>query len=440
MSGPNGEVAEVDRLALRLVPASRPARVLARMGVLALGVVAVSLAVVPWQQSVVGSGRVLAYSPTERQQNIEAPIEGRVVHWEVREGTRVRKGDLVAELSDNDPAIMERLEQERRAVLTRIEAARERMGSLDGRIEALRASGENAGTATGERVRMARDRTRAAEQAVEAALAAKETARLNVERQRQLAGSGLVSRRQVEVAELDYTRAGTEAERADAALSAARNEERALLADLAKVGTDARAAVNDARAARATADAEAANAFAELARIDVRLARQDAQRVLAPMDGTILRLGGAVGGEMVKAGDLLAVIVPDTDSRAVELWMDGNDVPLLTEGRKVRLQFEGWPALQFSGWPSVAVGTFGARVALIDATDDGKGRFRVVALPDDEDDAWPPPRFLRQGVRVNGWVLLDQVKLGFELWRRLNGFPPTTNVGGGEAKGAGGKS
>jgi len=110
--------------------------------------------------------------------------------------------------------------------------------------------------------------------------------------------------------------------------------------------------------------------------------------------------------------------------------MDGNDVPLLSEGRKVRLQFEGWPALQFSGWPPVAVGTFGAKVALIDATGDGRGRFRVVAVPGEDDEAWPPPRFLRQGVRVNGWVLLDQVKLGFELWRRLNGFPPTTDAGG----------
>jgi biotin carboxyl carrier protein len=180
---------------------------------------------------------------------------------------------------------------------------------------------------------MARERVRAAEQAVDAARAARETSRLNVERQRQLSSSGLVSRRQLEVAELEYTRAGTEAERAEAALAAARNEERALLADQAKVGTDAQASVTDAQAARATADAEAANAFAELARIDVRLARQNAQRVTAPMDGTILRMSGAIGGEMVKAGDVLAVIVPDTESRAVELWMDGNDVPLLSEGR-----------------------------------------------------------------------------------------------------------
>jgi hypothetical protein len=25
---------------------------------------------------------------------------------------------------------------------------------------------------------------------------------------------------------------------------------------------------------------------------------------------------------------------------------------------------------------------------------------------------------------VLGWAMLDEVRLGFELWRRLNGFPP----------------
>jgi hypothetical protein len=91
----------------------------------------------------------------------------------------------------------------------------------------------------------------------------------------------------------------------------------------------------------------------------------------------------------------------------------------------VRLQFEGWPAVQFSGWPAVAVGTFGGRVALVDPTDDGSGRFRILVVPDPDDEPWPEGLYLRQGVRANAFVLLDQVSLGYELWRRANGFPPT---------------
>ena len=98
------------------------------------------------------------------------------------------------------------------------------------------------------------------------------------------------------------------------------------------------------------------------------------------------------------------------DPDVVELMMDGNDVPLIAQGRPVRLQFEGWPALQFSGWPSIAVGTFGGRVLLVDSTDNGHGKFRVLVEKDPREDAWPGQNYLRQGVRANGWILLNQVQ------------------------------
>jgi len=39
-------------------------------------------------------------------------------------------------------------------------------------------------------------------------------------------------------------------------------------------------------------------------------------------------------------------------------------------------------------------------------------------------DDWPDAKFLRQGNQVVGWVFLNRVPLGYEIWRRLNGFPP----------------
>jgi hypothetical protein len=81
--------------------------------------------------------------------------------------------------------------------------------------------------------------------------------------------------------------------------------------------------------------------------------------------------------------------------------VDGNDAPLISDGRQVRIQFEGWPAVQFPGWPSVAVGTFGGEVALVDSTDvNGDGKFRILVLPDptEQDDPrtrWPSQPWLR---------------------------------------------
>ena len=73
---------------------------------------------------------------------------------------------------------------------------------------------------------------------------------------------------------------------------------------------------------------------------------------------------------------------------------------------------------------SVAVGSFGGRVAFVDASDDGYGDFRVMVVPDPDQEPWPAPRYLRQGTRAKGWILLEEVTVGFELWRQLNGFPP----------------
>jgi hypothetical protein len=137
----------------------------------------------------------------------------------------------------------------------------------------------------------------------------------------------------------------------------------------------------------------------------------------------------------LRPGSPVCVVIPETDERFVEAWIDGMDMPLVTPrhegadgamvpGSTVRLQFEGWPAIQFVGWPSVAVGTFGGEVIAVDATDDGKGRFRLVIAPDAQDAEWPGTRWLRQGVRTKAWVLLRQVPLWREAWRQLNGFPP----------------
>ena len=105
--------------------------------------------------------------------------------------------------------------------------------------------------------------------------------------------------------------------------------------------------------------------------------------ITAPRDGTIYRLPVFERGQSIKEGDALFTIVPETTERVVELWVSGNDTPLIQPGNHVRLQFEGWPAVQFAGWPSVAVGTFGGEVASIDPSDDGKGSFRIQVKPDD---------------------------------------------------------
>ena len=305
------------------------------------------LLVMPWQQNIVGEGRVVAYSPTERQQSMEAPINGRIIRWAVQEGSRVKAGDTLLELSDLDADFSGRLDTQHQAVEARFKAKEDESRAYRMQLASLQAARDLQVTTAQNRLDVARQRTRSAEESLAA------------------------------------TRA-------------------TLYKTLSEL--------EDSRVT--------------LTRIQIDQSRQRNQVIQAPRDGMVLRVMGNTEGLVVKQGDPLLTLVPDTRGRAVELWVDGNDAPLITPGRPVRLQFEGWPAVQFGGYPEVAVGTFGGRVAFVDASDDGKGKFRLMVIPDEQDDLWPGERFLRQGGRSRGWILLGRVTVAYEIWRQLNAFPP----------------
>jgi len=383
---------------------------------------------VPWQQSLSGAGKLVALAPMERQQTIDATVEGRIVKWYVAEGSRVKKGDAVAEMADLDPVLPTRLGLERTAVLERIRAIAERERQLDERIHELNQSLKNEVSAADFRIQQARDRIRAAEQTQEAANAKVLVSTQNLDRHRAMFPKGLVSKRQVEVAKADKDTADAELRRAEAQLDETGNVQRTAEMDRARTMNNGLAIIRDARASRESARSDSASARQSLQPVETRLNRQSTQTILAPVDATILRLVAQPGSAVVKSGQPIASIVPQVSSPVAEIWVDGNDMPLVSAGRKVRLQFEGWPAIQFVGWPSVAVGTFGGVVRLVDSTDDGKGKFRVLVEPDAADQRWPESRYLRQGVRTKGWVLLNTVPLGFEVWRQFNGFPPVVST------------
>ncbi|QHL91401.1 HlyD family efflux transporter periplasmic adaptor subunit [Sphingomonas changnyeongensis] len=157
--------------------------------------------------------------------------------------------------------------------------------------------------------------------------------------------------------------------------------------------------------------------------IDIKLNRQAVQIVRAPRDGRVMKILGADNATMVKAGEVLATFAVENSPRVVELYIDGRDVPLVRPGRRVRLEFEGWPAIQFSGWPSVAQGMFDGRVFALDVNASPNGLFRVLVEEAPDRRPWPREPFVRLGAKVRGWVMMDTVKVGFELWRLLNDFP-----------------
>lgn len=168
--------------------------------------------------------------------------------------------------------------------------------------------------------------------------------------------------------------------------------------------------------------AKEAEAASSLAKKEVSFARQQRQVIMAPSDGYVQQLFSGNSSSLIKAGSKLATFVPKTTTPAVELYVDGNDVPLIHKGRKVRLEFEGFPAFQVSGWPDFSFGTFLGEIFSVDSTSSNNGKFRVMVSPI-KGTQWPGEKILRRGAKVKGWVLMNQVRLGYEFWRQFNGFP-----------------
>jgi len=410
-------------------------RRVARWLVGGLVVTAAAMLFAPWVQTSRGAGRVIAYSPTEREQVLEAPVGGRVAEWFVTEGAVVHTGEVLARIEDNAPDLLDLLEEERLALERQLEAAQANVTASERQVESLERAGGYGVESAEAKIAMSENKRRAAANELLAAQAELETAELNLAREEKLAVDGLTSQRSVELAGLKVVESRTKLFKARAGALGARSDVLGSKAEREQKLSDADAKVEKARSELEKARADQEKTRQELAKLAVRIGRQQTMVVRAPRAGTVLRIDALAGNVQVKAGDALAVLVPDTNARAVEIWVDGNDAPLITPGRHVRLQFEGWPAVQFSGWPSVAVGTFGGQVSFVDAVG-REGKFRVVIVPDEADEAWPEAIWLRQGARVNGQVQLNEVSVGYELWRQINGFPATVLPGesGGEGK------
>lgn len=429
---------------LKLMETPHALRPVAFAILLLLLILVLSLIYVPWQQSVTGYGRVIVFSPMDRPQSIEAQIPGRLIRWNVVEGQSIRTGEVIAEIEDIDSKFLindqsERLEEQRSFLQVGLTEALSREKALTAQLGDVDGSRNLAIPAAEQRWRQAQDRLLVAEQNATQARQGLVTSELNLKRLEELFGKGLRSKRDLELGELEIITARTRLESTLASLEVARKDLEVARLDRDRVGNDTSAQVNALRAAVASVRETIAKTRSDLQKLEIDIGnvrrRTDQRLIRAPQDGKLVRVTRVGPGETVKAGDELAVLAPQTSDQAVELYLSDYDAPLVSVGRQVRLNFAGWPAIQFVGWPSIAVGTFAGRVRVIDAVDDGQNRFRIIVSPDREaidakkEEEWPRLDELRPGAEVNGWVMLDVVSVGFELWRQFNAFPPTVSRG-----------
>ncbi|TNF72889.1 MAG: HlyD family efflux transporter periplasmic adaptor subunit [Bacteroidetes bacterium] len=398
---------------------------------LAFATIGIIVLFLPWTQNISGEGYLTTLNPDQRPQTIQSPIPGRIEKWYVREGDYVETGDTILFMSEVkneyfDPKLIERTGQQIQAKNMAVSSYQEKMRALQSQIEALKRE-------RGLKLKQARNKLMQAGLKVKSDSIDLEAARTNItiaERQfsrtTQLQEEGLKAVTDVEGKRMKLQEAQAKLISQENKLLASRNEVINAEMEIGRVEAEYTDKISKAQSELYTAQSAQFDSQAQVTKLENEYAnyemRSQMYYIRAPQNGFINKALRVGIGETFKEGDELINIMPSNYEMAVETFVSPIDLPLIHLGEKVRIQFDGWPAIIFSGWPNVSYGTYGGEVVAIETFISPNGKYRILVAADPEDHEWPQD--LRVGSGANTLALLEDVPIWFELWRQLNGFPP----------------
>ena len=386
---------------------------------------------VPWTQNINTSGVVTTQFQEQRPQQINSIIPGKIIKWWVKEGDYVQKGDTIVELADTkddylDPRLIERTNDQLTAKKQKVDFYDSKISNIKGQLIAIEA---------GFKLKEASIKNKIEQLQRKILIDSAELAAANIDlqvgtnqynRAGKMLNDGIISL-------VDYERRTQSFNKAKAGFQEKQqkflNTKQDVL--IAKIELNTlKQDVNDKlfklKGDIANSNSEKSTVIAEVAKNENELSnyriRGSQKWLIAPQTGQIIKAKKAGINEIVKEGEMIVEIVPNSFLYAVELFVKPMDLALLNKGQDVRLQFDGYPAIVFSGWPNSSYGTFAGKISAIETNRNENGQFRVLIVPDENEKKWPSN--LKIGTGAQGFALLNNVPIWYELWRQLNGFPP----------------
>ncbi len=385
----------------------------------------------PWTQNIAGRGQVTTLLPSQRPQTIQSPIPGKIEEWYVQEGDFVKKGDTIIRISEIksdyfDANLVERTQSQLQAKAQSVNAYKEKVNALQRQIVAL--NKEQKLKLEQAQNKLAQAKLKVVSDSID--LEAAKTNATIFERQYNrtvtLQEEGIKSVKDVENMRLKYQEAQAKLIAQENKLLASKNDVINARVELSRLEAEYADKIAKAQSDMYTAQSNQFDASAQVTKLENTYTnykvRSNLYYITAPQDGYINKAIKSGIGETFKEGDKLVGIMPAKYQLAVETYIAPIDLPLIHIGEKVRVQFDGWPAIVFSGWPNVSYGTYGAKIVAIENFISDNGKYRVLLAPDPDDHPWPEA--IRVGSGARTIALLNDVPIWYELWRKLNGFPP----------------
>lgn len=384
----------------------------------------------PWTQTVHADGKVTVINPEKKPQSVFTRISGRLEKWYVSEGDFVKKGDTIAFISEVkdeylDPSLVNRSESQIKSKEQNILSYESKINAIDVQVDALTKSLQLKTEQVRNKMLQGRNKVHADSNEMVASRNNYLVAEEQLKRFEELLKKDVISKTDLENRKVKVQEANAKMISAENKFAISKNELINLEIELSSIRQEYNEKLMKAESDKFSTFSNLYDAEAALTKMQGQLAnysiRQNYYCVLAPQDGLIMRTFIQGIGEIVKDGTAICSIVPENNEQSVEVYIDPIDLPLVSTGRKIQLQFDGWPAFVFSGWPGVSVGTYAAEVVSIDQNISENGKFRVLAV-NKTTETWP--QAIKPGGGVEGLLLLNNVPVIYELWRKANGFPP----------------
>lgn len=385
----------------------------------------------PWTQNIRAKGSVTTLRQEQRPQELNTIIAGRVIKWHVKEGDYVKEGDTLLQLGEVkieylDPQLLNRTQEQINAKQNSAENYRNKAATAESQVRAL-LEGKTLKLSSIDN-KLGQQQLKIISDSTDLIAVTNELAvyKRQIDAAKLMLDSGSISLTEFEKRKLNFQNGQAKRISVQNKFLQAKQELMNLLIEKNSVEQDYRDKISKAEGEKFASLSNAAGTEAELSKLQNLYANYDARNQLyyvrAPQRGQVIQAKKAGIGEMLKEGEMIVQIVPDQVQYAVEMYVEPMDLPLVAIGQKVRFVFDGFPAIVFSGWPQSSYGTFGGKVAAVETDVSKNGKFRVLVTEDSNEKPWP--KQLRMGGGANGIALLKDVRIYYELWRNINGFPP----------------
>jgi multidrug efflux pump subunit AcrA (membrane-fusion protein) len=386
-------------------------------------VILVGMLFLPWQQTVMGEGTLIAQNPSERGYMIASTVDGFVETIYVRENQKVKKGDKLFRMVDLDQNYSQRIDRMDESINNQIVYTNEEFETLAKNRGNLVEQMENGGQLYEKRLRQAQEEFKSLEFKKTAIQQSYSVEKANYERTKALFHDAIESKRSLERSENSYAKAKAEWEKVNIDLDIQKRnldiirqeKEQYLLDSLHKI----RVADNTMNSAQVRLNG--------LKRDDERqktdIARYATSDVVAQKDGHVLRVLVNDKNRYISKGDDVVHFAPEITTRTILLKISDFNMPLIKKGLPVRIRFYGWPALEVSGWPKIQYGTFSGIIDRVDPISFEQG-FYYAYIIENPKEPWPSDQILRVGTRGTVWARLSTVPIWYEIWRTMNAAPP----------------